>query len=537
MQHQGAGIQEAGIQGAGIQGAEVPGAGILGAGIQGAGILGASIEFPIVLSDDDSPSPLSPLEKIDGKRKRKKKGKKGRAKERRAKARRTTSEEDKEDDYPVHWGANPKEKTGVGVHTDHSRKRASENQGAKQRVMQVPPVLGDCTMVVYAQKVGGSDAGRYEHARMEHYEAFEEFVEDMEKKNKELNETAGCREEKPSDAIPVGFTQLLKKGGKVDWPFSRKQVNALFEQFRLEGDPRYRGVRLVLCAPPPELVEGYQGSDGTKPTVMVTFRAGTLHSGPSGGRGNGKPAVRLILFDTQPVNERYISDESDNTPGWLESRILDLKQEADCLIRCSATKYNLETGYRQFQRCLINQISHFKAKYRAKNGKPLVMMSGSSHRNFVERLLLMAFTQPTVSEMRATLWWQGSREFRNPMEVPPPCVTVPMESPAHAEELENYVAYATCNNPKTAWMGDISKLLSNRIFNYLNYFADEREEREGITVARPASVDELFEKRYGDFRKGPNDVNRIDNCSMGLTMNGFGVGGACFAFPPQIVEE
>lgn len=301
--------------------------------------------------------------------------------------------------YPYHIGFSAAKTTGVALHSDESSSVPQFQH--YQQCIQIVEDLAHCTRTLWVYNL---NTGRHGHLCTEHYRCWWQWMRE-------------------TGLMSPDFIAKLEQGGKIDWPEALLD-EAQFDKFREAGPQKYNHLRLTIRSPPPELCEGFIENNGMQ-AVVVRFLARSPHAGPLGVKYS--KAYRHILFETEPdVDGCYISDRKTGkakrdpiAPGEFERRLQDLRLEVHKLL---ATTQALSCDdIKEVQRRLMDKIPQFETNFttakqaaRGKKGhgvtQPLVMMGGSSHRNFVVRFLRMVFTQPTVDAMRATLWGEAVRE-------------------------------------------------------------------------------------------------------------------------------
>lgn len=333
-----------------------------------------------------------------------------------------------------HLGITKCKKTGIEVHTDHSKNHPYYGQW--QTAIQCAPETGHLTRLPF---VINQQSNRFEHLSYAHYEAFWNW----------LVQTGRMTPE---------FLDCLEAGGKVNG-WAKLTSDATLDLFyqvctTKEELQRFKHLQIVFRSPPEELCHGFVVNAGMQ-IFVVEWQCGLFHAGPLGCRGS--KAVRLILFNTMPDNDGcYVSDKGTNAtkprqplaPGELEAKLelmreqvnnelhkydpyrprmvlqllLGTKDPNSPLSRISVNcvekivnqhAYPMPLDHQKIQRELLNTIQDYEKDYMTNElkPKPLRMMDGKSHCHLVRRILSICFTQPSLPAMRAALYAHHETEL------------------------------------------------------------------------------------------------------------------------------
>jgi hypothetical protein len=426
--------------------------------------------------------------------------------------------------YGQHFGGSETVGTGIGPHSDHScpipeliaqledgDAPAAQYQVAHYRV----DGLDQCTQTLY---VFNLETNAHEELTIAHYVAWLRWLEG----HRDVDE----------------LNEMLQLGGKQEWP---QWTLDSFEDFRLADGPAWQTARrIVLRTPPNDLHPGFSGG-----WVTMRWLQGSLHAGfKVRKRRRGDPhRFRTVIFYTEPdISGHFISDkpkkvkpkklkegERPKPPVWptgpsFQEQYDQLRWEVDAVVRS-------EPSVEDVRAQLEVRTPEWTRRYR------LTCMDGPSHTNFLRRVVLVVTSQPTREQMLATLWHTGRLDMdlgQDPREL----VVRRQRLIERAEGYMGRIRYTTVSSTdahESTVMGRVlqatHQLQMTRLHHYLSVTS-------GLDFQPADNFATLYAPQRKQFRKGPHrgDGNISDSCWR-CTEAGFGIFGAIFVFPHDIIQQ
>jgi len=412
--------------------------------------------------------------------------------------------------YGQHFGGSRTSGVGIAVHSDHSvpidqmiAQLESDDDSADPRQFQVAHYhvvdLSQCTQVLY---VLDTATNRHQELSIRLYVAWLRWLRTSVPRAEELD-------------------ALLRLGGKQNWPDWTIDTFKEFQHAHGSAHPQDASKLIVLRTPPPDMHPAFSGG-----WVTLRWLQGSPHAGFKVDKRLGAKLYRTVMFYTEPdSNGQFISDlKGKKSHPSFERQFDELRWEMDSLIRS-------EPNAAGAARRLDERTAEWEKRYR------ITCMSGPSHARFVARVVRVVATQPTREQMLATLWHTGHLEM--PLTQDPRALTKDRARMIERAQVEmGRVRYTTvastnadCCDALARVLRETHDLQMTRLHNYL-------ANTSGLAFQRAPDFATLYADQRKQFRKGPHRGrgNISDSCWR-CTEAGFGIFGAIFVFPHEIISD
>lgn len=207
---------------------------------------------------------------------------------------------------------------------------------------------------------------------------------------------------RPQQEGHLDFSNKLEKGGLVHWPKDLLTPERFEEFRRLSGS----GYLIVSSTPPPPMASGFVHGAAHKLEQMWIYQQ--VHSGPPKNTGKRPTAYekehlqgsvggrwRITAFATGPTANGFL--ERPEVEVYADYRNLQTKIERFVM-------ENASEGHEAVRAALELNLASLELEH------PHNIMGGKSHKYFTRRVVKLVAAQPTIGQMRATLWQYNELE-------------------------------------------------------------------------------------------------------------------------------
>lgn len=312
--------------------------------------------------------------------------------------------------------------------------------------------------------------------------------------------------------------ELCKRSGKINWPEWVTSAATLmdFQTYCATHHPESAHLTLVLRSPPAELVPGFV--EGVSNWVCQHWLEQSFHAGPAPPSPSRRREVlralglgstdiyRKTIFATNPDSRGLYTSDTSGHPDFLAQQ-WELQVEVNQMLLELDDSVSIDV----IRSHLLEVVPLLESKY------PIRCMDGASHNKYVRRCIMVVAAQPSVDQMRATLWHEPvlgvPRDF-DPVEAARARDAAPVQ-PACGSA-------ATCIVADAGMVGKL-ELLEIRLHHYLTCYS-----KLDFPCTHEAHV--FFSKERIEWRKGPWAGRRVNipDCCFRVTNAGFGIQGAIF---------
>ena len=209
---------------------------------------------------------------------------------------------------------------------------------------------------------------------------------------------------RPQQKAHQDFSNKLEKGGKVDWPTDLVSPER-FEEFRKQcgGDYMYL---IVSSTPPPSMAPDFVHGAAHKLEQEWIYQQ--VNSGPPKNTGKRPTAYekkyldgkvcdrwRITAFATRATENGFLG--RPEVKVYADYRMLQAKIERIVV-------ENVIEGPEAVRAALELNLASLELEH------PSNIMGGKSHKYFTRRVVKLVAAQPTIGQMRATLWQYNELE-------------------------------------------------------------------------------------------------------------------------------